>query len=339
MTSDNELDEISSWILGVVGALVSLVCFFFMGKVLRRWFRLRQASSVQEKPTLSEGGQVSLLIQLVLPWGPLARTIEIFSVLGADDFSVLFKLPKDEPFYEALLSSLPGYIYISAYILLLLFWIRLYSSAPDDKRFFTHNVMQLWAILSCSVFAVWIVLLMLMASIPVHEVVIHQAEAGYQTTLSILLALFFAAWEIVLFRKLRQAQSAGVASTVGNKIIFLTSLCVLVFLLRGAIIIVNSFVLFTPGLASYISILIFFIICEYFPCFLMLLIIHWPTAEIKRTKEVDPDASMLLDDDDEESDSDEYAEPDFGGPREITSLLNDRGPSRSYNEYFSPSSF
>lgn len=360
--------EISAWTLASIGAVVTIVCFFFMVRVLLALYRSR-ASGIQ--PT--NGAVISLIIQCALPWGPLARTIELFIVAAVRNTDLLFSLPENESFVEIFLSSLPGYIYISVYLLLLLFWIRLNASkaAPQspvrqagslnhatgrgygaasassasrlnqqsDDVSFKENVLRLWAIFTAALFLIWVVLLMLMAAMPNKSFFIHQIEAGYSTTLSCVIALMFAVWMGVVINKLTHSETNPTTAAIGKKIVFLTGICVIVFLLRAAIIIVETFVETNTGLASFIFVVFFFMICEFFPPFLLLLIIHWPTAGIQKPADssvsyqttVDrfqPEPELYFEEDasfisnsDSEHDYHDEAQPLFG-------------TKAPYNEYF-----
>ncbi|MDP2437281.1 MAG: hypothetical protein Q8P67_16170 [archaeon] len=105
----------SSLAMGVFGIGLTLVCMGFLAQILWQFFS-------RGKGPRSPGEIVSLLIKAMLPWAPLARALDCLLF----DNELVISPVSDQPWSAVFLGTIPGFLYVILYLLLVFFWGWLY---------------------------------------------------------------------------------------------------------------------------------------------------------------------------------------------------------------------
>lgn len=261
----------TAWVMGGLGLLVFLGCLFVL---------LRDLSFIvcRGRRIRSCGDTVAFLMKLLLPWPPLARALDLLISGG----SLLDDSASSQPWITVFFGTMPGYMYVIIYLLLVLFWAWLYTSSKSTLSF-RHNVLLLWSIIAATILLTWTLFMMDMAAFPDNRSTVHDIWTAIVSLLSVMIAILFIVWSIALVLRLRQrTQPSERTLSIATKIFILTLGCSALFFLRGITTLLNSFLFNNGSLALYISRWVLFVGCDYGSALFLLAIIFIRTKRVPR---------------------------------------------------------
>ncbi|MDP2439199.1 MAG: hypothetical protein Q8P67_25910 [archaeon] len=185
------------------------------------------------------------------------------------------QIPAPESFVSNLLAALPYYMDYAVYLLLLVFWWRLYASSAITARQFARDLFLDWGVLCGVLYAIWVVDLMLIASLPNHQQAVFMFTAGYALLINLFFTFAFAYVGVGLFRSLRGKQLSPRSRQVASRIFVMTGLSSFMYAAHF-VIVVLELTSTNDSVFSYVSVFIEDFLLELVPVFLLLAIIHWP---------------------------------------------------------------
>ena len=191
--------ETASWIFLSLNIVVFVVTIVAACRSIMKIYQ----SFMQNVPR-ADGGVISLLVHLFLPWGPL---LSILAISGSrqdsfyrplhNPFTAASPPPLDDfswkAFTEQLLISLSLLVYLATYPLLFIYWAylgRLWRRAaassssssasspsaassstarlaiPHRSLAFAKQVLAVWGVFTAVLFLIWLLLMMLYATVP-----------------------------------------------------------------------------------------------------------------------------------------------------------------------------
>ena len=155
-----------------------------------------------------------------------------------------------------------------------------YLKSRVSKGEFLRHIVSVWAVCSCSIFIVWILLLMLMASMPNHFNLLHLIEAGYSSLLALTISALFLLWGFLLYRKLRHKQTPSSRSgKVLQSIVILCAVCFLIFLIRSVCVFLDAFVVSNSPVGLYVDHWLLYVLCEFLSAWLLIAILLRPASK------------------------------------------------------------
>ncbi|MDP2436185.1 MAG: DUF1084 domain-containing protein [archaeon] len=167
---------------------------------------------------------------------------------------------------------MPGFTLCSSYLSLVIFWRALYLKPRVPKEQFVSNIIFPWSICVFAIFGLWIIFLVLIATIPDHQVLIHRMEAVYSSLLAFVISLLFMIWGVLLINKLN-ARFFGRSRKIVQSVVYLCGICGCGFLLRAVCVWLNAFVLEGNELGLYIDHWLLYVVCEFAMAWLLIYIL------------------------------------------------------------------
>jgi hypothetical protein len=229
------------------------------------------------------------IIYALLPWAMLARMIEFITNItsGAENFLVAGIMTQTKA--QIFFGSLPGYIFFSSYILLVLFWIILYYRSRDQDVQFLNKLSKIYLLLNLVVYSIYFALLAMLFTLPTNDVakIVHPIEACYAGGLSIAAAIGFVIYGRRVYARLNYMVVASkTRQQMCRKIGYLTIVCSIVFSLRSIIIFLSIFVL-RPDMVvlNLLSKLVFHLVCELGPTLTIIWFINKSRANINGSQQ------------------------------------------------------
>jgi len=212
----------------VLVAFVLLYWVLFAVSIMRGiWLILNS-----KRPSWSITKIFCCLVPLI--FGVHAVDLTIHLHLNGDKFFI-------EPFAEQtpitmILDSLPGYIFISTYILLGLFWYTLYSKAFQTSIIIVKHMRRIYGLINLALYTIWI-FLYIMLSFSQWTSQVHMAEATFTTTITLIVAgIFLVGGSKLYFMVKKNSIVSQERWRIARKVAVLTVLCTVVFLIRGVLI-------------------------------------------------------------------------------------------------------
>ena len=271
-----------SWVLVGVGSFVFLVAFLVMVRAIVIWRKKTQHRS--------KGALIALVLKCTLPWAVFLRLVDMLISSIGNGYYVLLGLPWNEQSWgELFISSLPGYILVATYLLLVLFWAWLYShSRLASHSLLVSDPLTVWLMCVAAEFVVYIVFLMLMAALPDSLDALHKGEATYAALLYVVIAALFVGCGGVLFLKVKSAATHSHRSELlARKIFWLTVICTVLFTARAVIVMLSTFAFTSGGWVDFGLTIAWTFGCEYLPALLMIIILHWSAESQRKASERD----------------------------------------------------
>jgi len=234
--SDKFLDG-SLVFLGVVFAIISVVA---VGKLIWVFYVNRP------------GWSVAKVVHCFVVVTSIPTSVDLFYYYKAG-YSRQFFLEtwKTQPPLLMLLDTIPEYLFISTYILLCLFWFKIYTSAFFiDRQLFQVKLRRMYVIINAVLYTIWTTILIVIFCEPSGpRLIAHTVEAVFTISVSALLAIVFIICGIKLYFQLRQM---GVKSSetldIASKVWIMTIVFSVVFIMRAPILYIGFFVPFSSDL-------------------------------------------------------------------------------------------
>jgi len=175
-----------------------------------------------------------------------------------------------------ILDSLPGYFFISTYILLGLFWFSLYSKSFQTSMAIVKYTQIVYGIVNLILYTVWCALYVLLW-FPQWTLSVHKAEAIYTTVISLLVAFIFSIGGTKFHSMVRKhAVVFPERWRIARKVAILTVICTIVFVIRASII-VSSIYYFKDQLPSFIIRICYLTFLEIIPSVSIMAILVKPS--------------------------------------------------------------
>jgi hypothetical protein len=240
------------WIFIFCNALLFIVCVAFF--VHSFFFELEW--------------RITKVIKLLLPIIPLMAFLNM-SLMGPDYYFAGGSYGLDQHISQIISGGLRGYVFLSIYSLLVIFWIIVYSMAHRRSSDLIVLVKRVAVVLNLVMYTIWIILIILILR---YNETAHIVEACYAATLDFLA---FLAFVVVGFRLHFQLRSTAVVSEssmrIARKVGVLTVICSIDFLLRSIFLFLLIFVI-DSNLGKLITTFLYNLICETLPTILILII-------------------------------------------------------------------
>jgi hypothetical protein len=220
------------------------------------------------------GWRVTRVIKLLLPLIPLTRIVNLLLV-GKYYFVYEGAYSPQQTFLEIFSSGFGGYLFISIYTLLIVFWVLLYSMAHSKSERIIPVMLRLTVILNAIIFTIWFLLLFLMFFLSSLTTTLHKIELIYAATLNALCCFGFVIAGGRLHYQLRAQSVVSTSSLkIARKVGFLTILCGIVFIIRSVILFMDL-IAYNSIIFTLVSTAIFLTFCEAFPTAIVLIIISF----------------------------------------------------------------
>jgi hypothetical protein len=174
-----------------------------------------------------------------------------------------------------ILLSIPAYLYLSAYLLLIFFWAELYhfaygsSSNTFVKRFLPHFVILNIAIYSIVILA-FILYSVFLNTNEYIAIIIFKVEACFAASISIIAGLGFMFYGTKLYQQFAHFAINAKSKNKLRQVGLLAGICTVCFVLRAIAIMFVEFVDVPNEIGAPIILFIFYGILEIVPSILML---------------------------------------------------------------------
>jgi THH1/TOM1/TOM3 domain len=190
---------------------------------------------------------IAVAVICLTPWPILARLIVM--ALNVDNApQYLEGSLTNQTGVEIILGGAPNYLFFSSYLLLFLFWAVLYHRAHESKPRFLAYMKAAYIAVNAAVYSVWIVLVALLLTLDERTVkdIVHPIEAVYSASLNVFAGIGFLIYGTRLYLTMKRRRVAIASRSrleVSQKILRLTVVLSVIFVLRSALILVQDFVL------------------------------------------------------------------------------------------------
>ena len=183
-------------------------------------------------------------------------------------------------------STMPAYLLLALYSLLIIFWIGLYYREKRVRSYWLANWKWLCFSFNAIIASIWagfMIAIPLISSIQIRREV-TAAEALFEVLVSLLLAGFFACYVPLLIRQLGQKsleatpipQAVRSLQQIRNRITAAAIICSVALVLRSLIVILRLTVLLMQPLGNLIANMIEYLLCETLPICVILFFIIMP---------------------------------------------------------------
>eukprot|EP01125_Pyxidicula_operculata_P022090 TRINITY_DN8879_c0_g1_i1.p1 TRINITY_DN8879_c0_g1~~TRINITY_DN8879_c0_g1_i1.p1 ORF type:complete len:278 (+),score=44.33 TRINITY_DN8879_c0_g1_i1:12-845(+) len=217
------------------------------------------------------GFSISKTVIVLIPIATTARAI-VFVVNPEGFFGATIH---QQNTFAIILGGLVGYIFISCYILLALFWLTLLYKAQEDNSSFLSSMIKVYVGVNASIYSIWILFMILIFTASNSEEMnrYHNGEAIYASLVSMLASLTFCILGArVLYHLNQQLLTSPWRKKITRQIGILTTACTILFALRGMEILIFIYVVSTPESEMILDIC-FFLICELLPSCLITIVL------------------------------------------------------------------
>jgi len=224
------------------------------------------------------------IILTMLPIQVLARGV-ILSIRP----QLLFLSMEQQEFYDILLGSIPGYLFISCYSLLAIFWVVLAHYITNQDLNLVNIVKTTYGFINILVYTGWFSWLALMYMAPDKHTknLWHKVEVIFNSACSNFISVLFCTFGCRIFFHLRNLQNPSLLrKKLTRKVAWLTAICMLAFILRGMELAFFAFYPATP-LISFILDLFFLYVCDFIPNMLIFILLSPVVLQICSTTKKD----------------------------------------------------
>jgi len=227
------------------------------------------------KVDAKRGWNVSKVVHCLLPGTCVPCTFD-YLYYYYNDFGQFYFLNnyKNQSAPQMTMDAPPGYIFISVYVLLCLFWFEVYPTAFMDSRVVQIRLRKQYLIINAVLYSFWITFLIIVWVSPDYRQVAHSLEAWFTISVTTLMAIVFILSGVKLYLRMSKMCVVKAPETlkIGNKIFILTIVFSIVFILRAPLIYLGFFLKF-PEDVNYTIHLIFPVVLQGFPTVLVLLLL------------------------------------------------------------------
>jgi len=231
------------------------------------------------------GWSVSKVVHCLVPVTAIPTCADLFYYYQGGDSRLYFleSWSKQSPMLT-LLDASPGYIFISTFILLCLFWFKVYTSAFLKKNVIQSTMLRMYLAINGVLYAFWITFMIIIFTSAKHRAAVHTVEAVFTISVTALMGIVFLICGLKLYLQLRQLPTRSQETLdIARKVGLLTVVFSVVFILRAPIIYVGFFKEFPPAL-SYSTRLLTPILLQALPTCLTLLLLGKKPSTVRYAK-------------------------------------------------------
>jgi len=234
----------------------------------------------------------SFNVKIILAMIPLATTVRGFSLVWGDH--VLGQPWYSHSNYDIIVGGLPGYLFLSCYLLLALFWVVLLHEAHDRSPTFLTTVKRSYVFLNLIIYIIWLAFVIAIISTPSPDIKLawHTAEAIYASSLYFLSSSLFCLVGFKLYRHLnRLPTSSQVRKKLARRIGILTIFCTIIFGIRA--IEIPIALKLTDETDTLILSSVFLVLCELVPSAAMMVMLTPGPPQTFEEQPLLPDKSNI----------------------------------------------
>jgi len=220
---------------------------------------------------------ISKVIHCLIPCAMIVKGIDvtfIYQKVGGPREFLLDAWERQTPL-QMYLSALPGYLSVSTFILLALFWFSLYTKAHDEITHIQRNIRALYLGINGFLYTCWgIILILMFTTTGDLQVTVHRVEGMFTTIVSGLMALLYVIVGVKLYIKLkRQSVVSYERLLISRKVALLTLCFTTVFILRAPFIF-TGFYLRPPDIITFINRILSSFFVDFFPVYVTLIVLR-----------------------------------------------------------------
>mmetsp|Transcript_29403 Transcript_29403/g.40623 ORF Transcript_29403/g.40623 Transcript_29403/m.40623 type:complete len:306 (-) Transcript_29403:251-1168(-) len=216
--------------------------------------------------------KVTKFVKVLIPLLPTFRLINM-AIIGKYFFVQDGRYAANQNMWAIVTGGITGYIFISIYSLLVIFWFLLYNMANTERYRIVQTMKRTAIGLNVLMYGIWLTLIILMATLNEKKEEIHTVEACYAASLDIIVAVAFLLFGGRLhFQLTRMSIISPESLKIGRKVGALTIICAVVFSARSILLFLDVFY-FSTAIEFIASTICFNLLCETFPTVLIMFIL------------------------------------------------------------------
>lgn len=227
------------------------------------------------KTDKSHGWNVSKVVHCMIPFTVIPMSMDQFYYYMNDMATFYFlESYQDQDIDQMAFDAIPGYVFISVYILLCLFWLEVYPTVYMEREVVQSRLRKVYIIINAVLYSFWFTFLMLVGLAPKHiGYIAHMTEAWFTLSVSSIMGiLYLVVGTKLYFRLSKMGVKSPSALHVAKKVGLLTAIFSLVFILRAPLIYVGFFHKYPP-VANYIIHIFFPVVLTGIPTLLVIFLL------------------------------------------------------------------
>jgi len=249
------------------------------------WFALISAASVAKLIWLFRaderaGWNVSKVIHCLVPLTCLAQLVDImyYYFSGYARFYFLDAYHEQSP-GQMLADAFPGYLFISVYVLLCLFWFEVYPVAFTNRVVSLRRLKTTYLMINFVLYTCWATFLIIVFASEQDSSRAHRIEVYFTLSVTFIMGVVFVVSGVKLYNRLsRLPVKSPETLEIGNKVGILAIVFSIGFFVRVPLIYAGFFKEWDDDL-NYALHLIFPVVLQGVPAISVLILLGWRKRE------------------------------------------------------------